>query len=647
MINKEKATKLLSKLATQDEGVREIFDPFDAQLSELTAKLKETLAAKTLDEIRSGFDAVQQSIGSLTDSLKEVRTEITTREQKTQEAFSGREQEIAEGVHALVVESSSKQEAAKNILVSYQAQLENFKEILAMDRKTSGDTFSSIKQSLTSLETTFTQLVSTSLAPVQASVQMFETSSQKASTSFLEQLTTVAKTFENTRKDLLTRINNIGGGSMNRKITFNGVDYLTKYTDINYKNGSNVTITAASNNQTKMVDVTIAASGGGGGSGTVTSVDISGANGIGVSGNPITTSGTITLSLVNITPTTVNALTLAAATTGFTIAGGVTNNRTFTLQGNFTVAASMTLAGAGPGVTMTFPGTSDTVATLAASQNLTNKTTTTQTQGDNSTKLATTAYVDAAALGTDYKEACKYATTAALPAIVYNNGSSGVGATLTAVSFGAISIDGTTPSVGDRILIKNQASTLQNGIYTVTTVGTVAVLFVLTRATDFNEAADIDSGDTVFVSAGTALINTTWTYNGASNPTMGTDAITFVQIAGPGSLTGAIGTIVNGQGGVVSTGSKGFITIPYNCTINTWYVAADVSGSIQFDVKRSGTSIVGGGGNKPLLSSAISGNATVSGWTSTTITAGDILEWNVDSAATVTNVSLVLKVTKS
>lgn len=60
-------------------------------------------------------------------------------------------------------------------------------------------------------------------------------------------------------------------------------------------------------------------------SGTVTSVAVSGANGIGVSGSPITTSGTIALTLGNITPTTVNALTLAAQTVGFVISGGTTS----------------------------------------------------------------------------------------------------------------------------------------------------------------------------------------------------------------------------------------------------------------------------------------------------------------------------------
>jgi len=110
-------------------------------------------------------------------------------------------------------------------------------------------------------------------------------------------------------------------------------------------------------------------------------------------------------------------------------------------------------------------------------------------------------------------------------------------------------------------------------------------------------------------------------------------------------ITGSTGTTVDGQGGVVSTGTKGSITIPYNCTITNWYVSADVSGSIQFDLKRSGTSIIGAG-NKPLLSSAQTGNAAVSSWTSTAVTAGDILTWIVDSATTITNATVILKVIK-
>lgn len=174
-------------------------------------------------------------------------------------------------------------------------------------------------------------------------------------------------------------------------------------------------------------------------------------------------------------------------------------------------------------------------------------TATTQTASDNSTKVATTAFVMQAILGQNFKEACKYGTIAALPSIVYTNGSSGVGATITGVSFGALNIDSSSPSVNDRILIKNQVSTFQNGIYIVTAVGSVAAVFVLTRAADFNQTTEIFTGDSAFITSGNTLGTTTWAYNGGDNPVMGTDPITFAQTAGQGSFTQGNGITITGM----------------------------------------------------------------------------------------------------
>src|ERR1019366_1776824 len=112
-------------------------------------------------------------------------------------------------------------------------------------------------------------------------------------------------------------------------------------------------------------------------------------------------------------------------------------------------------------------------------------TTTTQSSSDSSTNIATTAFVQnvvgAITAGLDDRPSCRVATTAALTA-TYSNGSSGVGATLTnSGTKSAISIDGVALAVNDRVLVKNQATAAQNGIYTVTTVGSGAVNWVLTR----------------------------------------------------------------------------------------------------------------------------------------------------------------------
>ena len=110
--------------------------------------------------------------------------------------------------------------------------------------------------------------------------------------------------------------------------------------------------------------------------------------------------------------------------------------------------------------------------------------------------------------------------------------------------------------------------------------------------------------------------------------------------------TGTIGTTFNGGGAVIQTGYQASITAPFGMTITNWQVVSIgtsglLSGSIVVDLYRSGASIIGGG-NKPTLSSASSGNAAVSGWTSVTVSAGDILLFNITSATTVTNVTLTI-----
>lgn len=284
----------------------------------------------------------------------------------------------------------------------------------------------------------------------------------------------------------------------------------------------------------------------GGGSGTVTSVTVTGANGIGVSGSPITTSGTIALTLGAITPSTVNAVTLSGSSTP-TLAVTGTSAISGTNTGDQTITLTSDVTGSGTG---SFATTIKSSVGLAGSP-----TTTTQSPADNSTKIATTAYVDNAVLGQDFKQAVNVATTSVLASYVYNNGSSGVGATITAVATGVISFDGTALTAGMRVLVKNETSTStpNNGIYTVTVAGAIGVALILTRATDFDQSTDIDAGDSVFVISGTTQSTTTWAYNGATAPTIGTTNITFAQTAGQGSFTAGNGIAITGNSIAIDT----------------------------------------------------------------------------------------------
>jgi len=138
---------------------------------------------------------------------------------------------------------------------------------------------------------------------------------------------------------------------------------------------------------------------------------------------------------------------------------------------------------------------------------------------------ATKGYVDTLINSLAWKDNVTLATTEALPSCTYSNGTSGVGATLTASSTGVLTVDGFTVALNKRILVKNQATPAHNGIYRCTTQGAVGVAFVLTRATDFDSGPEITSS-VVQVDAGTANADDTF-FTTADNPTMGSTDINW------------------------------------------------------------------------------------------------------------------------
>ena len=156
--------------------------------------------------------------------------------------------------------------------------------------------------------------------------------------------------------------------------------------------------------------------------------------------------------------------------------------------------------------------------------------------GFTTNSLANKAYVDQVAQGLDTKPSVRAATTADLSA-TYSNGSSGVGATLTAGSNGAIVIDGVSLSVDDRVLVKNQSTASQNGIYRVSTQGDGSTAFVLTRATPEDQPEELTGGSFVFVEEGTANANNGYVFTHTGQPTFGTTSLDVAQFSGAGQIT--------------------------------------------------------------------------------------------------------------
>lgn len=161
--------------------------------------------------------------------------------------------------------------------------------------------------------------------------------------------------------------------------------------------------------------------------------------------------------------------------------------------------------------------------------------------------------------GLRWKPTATCATTSALPAGTYINGTSGVGATFTVTATGVLTIDGHTIAVNDAILVKNQASGFQNGLYQCTTAGAVGVSAVLTRApwnddsnvgtTGYTQA--IAAGDMVSVLLGTKNANTIWQQTtvgsgGSGVIVVGTDSLAYTQIASSSAASGGVSGLYSG-----------------------------------------------------------------------------------------------------
>lgn len=192
--------------------------------------------------------------------------------------------------------------------------------------------------------------------------------------------------------------------------------------------------------------------------------------------------------------------------------------------GHANVTGTLPVARGGTGVT-TSTGTGSVV--LSASPALTGTPTApTATAGTSTTQIATTEFVtaavDAARSGLDVKESVKAATTANI--------------TLSNTQ----TVDGVALAVGDRVLVKDQTTGSQNGIY-------VVASGAWTRSTDANTSAEVNPGMFVFVEQGTVNADSGWVLTTDASITLDTTDLVFAQFSGAGQITAGSGLTKTGN----------------------------------------------------------------------------------------------------
>jgi hypothetical protein len=153
------------------------------------------------------------------------------------------------------------------------------------------------------------------------------------------------------------------------------------------------------------------------------------------------------------------------------------------------------------------------------------------------------------ATGISVKEPVVAATVGNL-AGTYDNGTAGLGATLTKASNGAIgTIDSQAVTIGSRILLRHQTDAKQNGIYTVTAVGSGSAPWVITRATDADNSpsAELTGGTFCLVTGGATFTNAGFVVTNSGTVVIGTDDITYEQFSASQTVTAGVGIVKTGS----------------------------------------------------------------------------------------------------
>ena len=240
----------------------------------------------------------------------------------------------------------------------------------------------------------------------------------------------------------------------------------------------------------------------------------------------------------------------------------------------------------------------------------------------NDQDAATKYYVDSTAQGLDPKASVNVSTTVPLGTYSYNNGTSGVGATITGSSIGVLTIDTIAVKLNNRVLVKNEPSAgafnAYNGIYLCTTEGTASAAYVLTRSTDFNQASEMYSAYT-FTEEGYVNADTGWvcTNNSSTPIIIGTTPIVFTQFSGAGTYTAGAGLTLTGtefsvntaQPGITSVGTLTSLNVTGNANVGnigaTSGIFTNVTGTLTTNAQPNVTSV------GTLTSLNVTGNANV------------------------------------
>lgn len=291
---------------------------FHSEVNRLTEELRKKVEIKTLDDVSIQLEKFKKRM-----SLEPLLNEV----QKIKENLDQRNQELTDQIN-------DRSQELENLLNSGDSDNSLKIEETLSEMEVLGDKLSSLERTRKSDVAD----IENKLKGIDKVAQRVDTLSRNVELrlGLLEKDEGIQEELDKIRKDFMNRLGKMGGGNMNREIFIGGANPLTKYTDMNFKAGANVTITYANNDTTKKVDVTIAATGGSG-SGIVRSINSVSA--------PTTAGATATTDYTYlVTGTTTITLPTAVGNTNlYTVKNVGTNTVTINTTSSQTIDGSLTI----------------------------------------------------------------------------------------------------------------------------------------------------------------------------------------------------------------------------------------------------------------------------------------------------------------
>ena len=260
MTKKNKLQKIFGTLQTFEGEISGIYKSLDEEMQKVSKALKESITAKTLGQVNQEFKKLEGKFRPLLSAFEDLKGKLAERDEDIKGNIRASIEKLTSEWNVLMYKDEVRALRVAQDLVGLRAGLEE------VSSRKIPDFASQIKE------------VEASLRNVMATwnTNDLEDRVDINKVKLEEDLKDLEVKLDKTRTELISLFSNKGGGNANRNIAVGGnTSVLGRYTDLNIKPGSNVTLTYSSNNTTKYTDLTIAATGGAGTSRSISTVAVS------------------------------------------------------------------------------------------------------------------------------------------------------------------------------------------------------------------------------------------------------------------------------------------------------------------------------------------------------------------------------------